>query len=273
MEAKLIWQKFTEMSLVLVLHQIDCVGGIFVLSKDSDFQMWLTTTVAHLCPTFAGKLCCSLSLLHWIPIVISNHQKQQQVKPWHQLVSVSWNVFWHFGEYFLVKLRKRNHIVSIVHHSEQKLLVRPNEDFVCDTLHLLQQCYSLCQAVPDWRHLTASVVVKSWIILLNPKSCFSILRSNWSEVSNSFAVFLLPRGFLFILFLTASLTPLLRSQLFLLGIGFGEVVCSFETFFHTLKTAFLQTFVSFINLQLFIPNIFNVTIWSPLFGLPYLIKL
>lgn len=209
------------MPLAPVLHQIGHVCRSSILSEDNDFQMWLTTRAAHhITPTFAGKLCYSLSVLfQWTVRRISNYQKQ----PWHKLVSVTWNAFQHFQKCFLVKWHGINPIILLVDHSfhSEKLLISPNEDFVCGTLNSSNLFF--CR--PNHFCLEAFEITchRGILYCFSLKSSFTNLIS-LSAISSSFAIFLIT------LFLTASMTLQVQTEQFLSGIVFSKVVSSTETF-------------------------------------------
>lgn len=93
-EAKLV-KKSTEILLEPVLHQIGCVYWSSILNEEIvtsiyGWQPWQEISPQHLLVNYY-----SFSILHWTSKVILNRYKQKQLKLWHQLFSVTSNMFWH----------------------------------------------------------------------------------------------------------------------------------------------------------------------------------
>lgn len=117
-----------------------------------------------------------------------------------------------------------NPIVMVVGHSRHSEKTPPptKRRFCLQHVASPPTFYSLYKVVFAWRHLGATAIFESCMVL-TLKSIFAVLLSDLSEISSSFLMLL--RGFLLTHFLVASIILLLRIERMLPGIGFGEGVC------------------------------------------------
>lgn len=150
-EGQIDLSKFTEISFALVLHQIGTV-----LSEDiATSKIWLITRATHLFNI------CWLTLL----FTFSMNTKQQQPKPWHQLFSGTWDMFWRLQEFFLVKWRKPYCFDSWSQPPQWKATCQTKQRICLWHTAFLPTFSPLCQIVFVWRHLRATVIVESCVVL------------------------------------------------------------------------------------------------------------
>lgn len=165
--AKLFFIKSTKITFPLAQREIDSVCVCSVQKEDSDFQM---SPITQSSLTFSVKICYShLQFLHSIPSSISNHQKKTEVPTMKSVNFVTWNVFCHVQECFLVKCWNPYHFGTLIQPLQgKKSCLNEWKVFLRHTASPLISS-SLCQAVFAWRNLSSRLVAESSMDLtINP---------------------------------------------------------------------------------------------------------